>query len=88
MRRTMFEGAMMTSYDDVMRTIVELPEEQLQALAELCRRENISRAEAIRRAVADYAKRQRPGKGARAFGIWRQRRTDGLAYERRLRREW
>jgi metal-responsive CopG/Arc/MetJ family transcriptional regulator len=71
-----------------MRTIVELPEEQLRALTELCRRQKISRAEAIRRAVAEYARRRLAAESGRAFGIWRGRRVDGLAYERRLRREW
>jgi len=79
---------MMTSYDDVMRTIVEIPEDQLRDLAEMCRREGISRAEAIRRAVAEYARRRNGRKTRRAFGLWRGRRRDGLAYERRLRREW
>jgi hypothetical protein len=79
---------MMPSYDDDMRTIIELPEDQLRDLAELCRRERISRAEAIRRAVAEYSRRRRAGDTRRAFGLWRDRRRDGLAYERRLRREW
>jgi hypothetical protein len=79
---------MMPSYDDGMRTIIELPEQQLKALAKVCRREGISRAEAIRRAVAEYARRQAAGDAERAFGLWRRRRVDGLAYERRLRREW
>ena len=78
----------MTSYDDVMRTIVEIPEDQLRDLADLCRREGISRAEAIRRAIAEYARRRKGGKTRPAFGLWRGRRRDGLAYERRLRREW
>jgi metal-responsive CopG/Arc/MetJ family transcriptional regulator len=71
-----------------MRTIIELPEQQLKTLSEVCRREGISRAEAIRRAVAEYARRQVAGDAERAFGLWRRRRADGLAYERRLRREW
>ncbi len=71
-----------------MRTIIEMPEAQLRALAELCQREKISRAEAIRRAVADYAGRKRVDGAEQAFGLWRRRRVDGLAYERRLRREW
>jgi metal-responsive CopG/Arc/MetJ family transcriptional regulator len=71
-----------------MRTIVEIPEEQLRLLAAVCRREKISRAEAIRRAVVEYA-RHRAAAGARnAFGIWRGRSLDGLAYQRRLRRAW
>lgn len=78
----------MTSYDDGMRTIIDLKEEQIRALAEVCRREQISRAEAVRRAVAEYASRHATGEAGRAFGLWRKRRVDGLAYERRLRREW
>jgi metal-responsive CopG/Arc/MetJ family transcriptional regulator len=34
-----------------MRTIVDLPSEHIKRLALLCRREKISRAEAVRRAV-------------------------------------
>jgi Ribbon-helix-helix protein, copG family len=34
-----------------MRTIVDLPQEQIRKLALFCRREKISRAEAVRRAV-------------------------------------
>jgi metal-responsive CopG/Arc/MetJ family transcriptional regulator len=71
-----------------MRTIVDLPEEQLRVLAEVCRREQISRAEAVRRAVAEYASHRATGEAEKAFGLWRGRRADGLAYERRLRREW
>ena len=78
----------MPAYDDVMRTIVELKEEQLEALAAICREEGISRAEAVRRAVAEYTARRASFDAGRAFGLWRGRGLDGLAYERRLRREW
>ena len=72
-----------------MRTIIELPSGQLDALDALCRREGISRAEAIRRAVEQHvAKATTAGREA-AFGLWRGRRgTEGLAYQRRIRREW
>ena len=78
----------MTSYDDEMRTIVNLPDEQLKALAEICRRQGISRAEAVRRAVAEFASRRAARSADEAFGLWRRRGVDGLAYQRRLRREW
>ena len=71
-----------------MRTIIELPEEQLRQLADVCRREGVSRAEVIRRAVADYLNAQHLRDRDDAFGIWRDRDLDGLRYERRLRREW
>lgn len=69
-----------------MRAIVDLPDEQVQGLAELCQREGLSRAEAVRRAIAEYLRARRPGD--EMFGLWRGRRIDGLEYERRLRREW
>ena len=50
-RKGMGDHAMMTRYDITMRTISDLPEEQLRKLAALCRREKISRAEAVRRAA-------------------------------------
>jgi hypothetical protein len=69
-----------------MRTIIELPDDQVHALEGICRRQRISRAEAIRRAVALLV--QQHGDEHRAFGVWRDRREDSLAYERRLRSEW
>ena len=78
----------MTCYDDVMRTIIDLQEDQLEALDALCRLDSISRAEPIRRAVGALIK-SRPAPGREhAFGLWRGRGEDGLAYQRRLRREW
>ena len=78
----------MTSYDDAMRTIIDLPSEQLEALTDLCRREGISRAEAVRRAVASPIERERASAPSSAFGLWRSRPVDGVAYQRRLRKEW
>lgn len=71
-----------------MRTIIELPPDQLEALADLCRSEGISRAEAIRQAVAQYTRGRRATDVAAAFGLWRDRPIPGLEYERRLRDEW
>ena len=78
----------MTAYDDAMRTIVSLPEDQLRALAELCRREGISRAQAIRLAVERFTQEELRRSQEDAFGLWRGRGVDGLEYERRLREEW
>jgi metal-responsive CopG/Arc/MetJ family transcriptional regulator len=71
-----------------MRTIIELPDAQVEALDALCRHEGISRAEAIRRAVAAHVKAERARGGDPAFGVWRARRLSGLEYQRRARREW
>jgi hypothetical protein len=79
---------MMTCYDDAVRTIIDLPEIQLEALDAWCRRDGISRAEAIRRAVAAHLSASTAAARRSAFGLWRDRRVDGLTYERRLRAEW
>lgn len=71
-----------------MRTIIDLPEDQLRALDGVCRQERISRAEAIRRAVAEHLRRYHASDAKRAFGIWRGRQVDGLKYQETLRREW
>lgn len=79
---------MMTLYDDVMRTIIELPSDQLQALDSWCRREGISRAEAIRRAVAAQIRTRSGAAADDAFGLWQARPVDGVKYQRQLRTEW
>ena len=71
-----------------MRTIIDLPDAQIEALDALCRREGISRAEAIRRAVAAHVRSERDRGPDPAFGLWKRRPVDALSYQRRLRREW
>ena len=79
----------MVIYDDViMRTIVDLPDEQVKALARLCESQGISRAEAVRRAVARLlADEQRPGR-EQAFGAWSGKGLKSTTLIRELRAEW
>lgn len=79
---------MITLYDNDMRTIVDIPEQALRALDHLCKRERISRAEAIRRAVNSLLKQQTPPAEQQAFGLWKDRNITGTDYEDRLRDEW
>ena len=72
----------------IMRTIIQLPDEQAEQLAEVSRNQGISRAEAVRRALARYLEEHRQRRREDVFGMWSGRREDGLAYERRLRQEW
>ena len=71
-----------------MRTIINLPDEQVEQLAKICDRNGFSRAEAVRRAVALYVDAQSPQQPEDVFGIWRNRGLDGLAHQLELRREW
>ena len=71
-----------------MRTIIDLPQSQIDALEAICKRQSISRAEAIRQAVARHIKLQGRGTGHEAFGLWSGRGPDSLTYENGLRDEW
>jgi metal-responsive CopG/Arc/MetJ family transcriptional regulator len=70
------------------RTLVDLPEEDVAALDDLRERRSLSRAKIIREAVSDYLARHRGGAAEAAFGLWRDRKIDGVDFQRRLRAEW
>jgi metal-responsive CopG/Arc/MetJ family transcriptional regulator len=74
-----------------MRTLVDIPDDQLEELTKLAEREKVSRASLVRQAVADLltSKRKRNDDAiAAAFGLWAGMEEDGLAYQERLRSEW
>jgi len=73
-----------------MRTLVDIPDDQLAELAKIARQEKVSRAALVRRAVANLleASRANPKDAlAASFGLWGPG-EDGLAYQERLRSEW
>ena len=73
-----------------MRTLVDIPDDQIEELNKLAQREKVSRASLVRRAIADLlaSKRKAQGDGiADSFGI-RPDMEDGLAYQERIRSEW
>ena len=70
-----------------MRTLVDIPDQQIKELTALCAMRKESRAEVIRQAITYYLDRHR-NKSDEAFGIWKSSAEDGLAYQERLRSEW
>jgi hypothetical protein len=81
-----------------MRTLIDVPEEQLKELGAICAARKLSRAEAVRQAVAAFIELNRPSRKA-AFGLWKDQTVylpgdpeplpeDGLAYQEKLRSEW
>ena len=70
------------------RILVDLPDAQVQALAALVRTERRPRAAVIRDAIDAYIAQRTRTFGADVFGVWKDRRVDGLAYQEELRREW
>jgi metal-responsive CopG/Arc/MetJ family transcriptional regulator len=71
-----------------MRTLVDLGDDQLKALDELSRKEKLSRATLIRRAIDDYLAKQFEKQEGDALGLWGKRKVDGLTYQEKARREW
>ena len=71
-----------------MRTIVDLPSEQLRGLEQWCLRDGISRAEAIRRALARMLAELPSSNRADAFGAWQGKKLDSAKFIRTLRQEW
>jgi metal-responsive CopG/Arc/MetJ family transcriptional regulator len=74
-----------------MRTIIDLPEEQIRALDEFCRRKKISRAEAVRQAVAHLLPTTKSDwRNHPAVGLWQgsKSKVDSVQYVRRIRKEW
>lgn len=70
-----------------MRTLVDIPDRQIVELASVCEIEKLPRSEVIRRAIALYIETKKPA-SVNAFGIWKERGEDGLAYQERVRSEW
>jgi predicted transcriptional regulator len=71
-----------------MRTLVDLPDTQIQALATLCERVRQPRAAVIREAIAEYLERRATKPAEAAYGLWGAEVMDGLAYQEKVRAEW
>jgi metal-responsive CopG/Arc/MetJ family transcriptional regulator len=70
-----------------MRTLVDIPEKELEELNTLSRSRNLSRAELIRQAVSGFLAQNKAGL-ENSFGLWKTRDEDGVEYQEKLRREW
>jgi hypothetical protein len=75
-----------------MRTIIEIEDSEAVRLDAWARSKNISRTEAVRRAVKLMLDDAAPPQGS-GFGLWKQALPesalmDGLELQRQLREEW
>ena len=71
-----------------MRTLIDLPDDQVSALAELGARFKRPRAALIREAISEYLTNHRLLPAEDAFGLWGSTTTDGLKYQKKARAEW
>lgn len=70
------------------RILVDLTEEQLQELTAIVEAEQRPWAVVIREAIQAYIAQRKPGLAPDTFGLWKNRKVDGLAYQEKLREEW
>ena len=70
-----------------MKTLIDIPNNQIESLAVICDRFNISRSEAIRRSIDLFIIKNNK-KNIDVFGIWKDKNIDGLTYQNNLRDEW
>jgi metal-responsive CopG/Arc/MetJ family transcriptional regulator len=75
-----------------MRILVDIPDDDLAILNSVVKAQSISRAEFIRRAIAQsltaHRKTQIEKARKAAFGLLAGRSVDGMEYQERIRREW
>ena len=71
-----------------MRTLIDIPEEDLSLLNKLSEIKDMSRAELVRQAISIYLEPHKLAERVDGFGLWANRPVDGLAYQERIRSEW
>jgi metal-responsive CopG/Arc/MetJ family transcriptional regulator len=72
----------------VSRILVDLPEAQVEELAEIVNAEQRPRAAVIRDAIDAYIAQHKPSLAADVFGLWKGKKIDGVEYQQELRAEW
>lgn len=71
-----------------MRTLVDLPKDDVTLLTRLAKQASVSRAELVRQAVSAYLAPHKKSSIREFFGMWPDFPEDGQAYQDRLRSEW
>ena len=77
-----------------MRTLIDIPEEDIEKIKKITDQEGISRAEYVRRAIKTSLQPIEKPDRDEFFGMWGKTRgkngrlEDGVAYQQRLRAEW
>jgi len=72
----------------LMRTIIDIPDQFIESLDRIGATNRQSRAAIIREAIADFLKVKSLPPSEAAFGIWKNRKKDGVEYQIELREEW
>lgn len=71
-----------------MRTLIDIPKEDIEVIGAVTAKLGISRAEFVRRALTASLIPYRDADQADAFGILKGQLQDGLRYQKKARSEW
>ena len=71
-----------------MRTLVDIPDRELHALDSLSKSRSVSRAELVRQAIKAFIDVNRAESKRDGFGLWANKKRDGLKYQQEIRNEW
>ena len=72
-----------------MRTVIDIPDDQVATLDRLADEAGKSRAALIREALQNLISSRQPERSLdEFFGLWGPSEEDGLAYQERMRAEW
>lgn len=72
-----------------MRTLVDIPDADIEALDRIAAEKQVSRASLIREAVGELLDRHKDDVVLYGFGLWSGSEVeDGLVIQRKLRAEW
>ena len=71
-----------------MRTLVDIPESDLKELNRISKARKVSRAHLVRCAIERYLRDEKGDRLDEIFGIWKDRKIDGLEYQLAIRKEW
>ena len=71
-----------------MRTIIEVPDDDIKRLDRIVEQQKKSRAAIIREAIRIYLESKVVGSDKAAFGIWKEKKVDSIDYQEDIRSEW
>jgi metal-responsive CopG/Arc/MetJ family transcriptional regulator len=72
----------------LMRTVIDVPDQLVESLDRVSGIEQCSRASLIREAITEFLRKKSGPSAEAAFGLWKQRKIDGLRYQKELRDDW
>jgi metal-responsive CopG/Arc/MetJ family transcriptional regulator len=72
----------------IVRTLVDIPNEDLEVIGSVTAKLGISRAEFVRRALTASLVPYRDANQVDAFGILKGKLPDGMEYQEKVRGEW